>query len=107
MKNTLTLFAAQLLAPLSALQAAETKAAGQLIERPAFHFTPPSVAPASHKFQADHGVIRGVVTDRAGNVFLEGATVTLIGSPRTFVTDRRGEFEVTRLAPGTTAFQHR
>ena len=42
MKLILTLAAALLLTPLSALPAAETKAAGQSIERPAFHFTPPA-----------------------------------------------------------------
>lgn len=42
MKLTLTLPTALLLTPLSALPAAETKAAGQSIERPAFHFTPPA-----------------------------------------------------------------
>lgn len=57
-----------------------------------------SVALASAQDQT--GRIAGVVTNRDGSAFLEGAIVTLEGTNRATVTDRRGEFDFGVLAPG-------
>lgn len=56
---------------------------------------------ASHaRGQHATGRISGIVTNRDGSAFLEGALVTLESTNRATVTDRRGEFDFGALAPG-------
>ncbi len=50
--------------------------------------------------QTATGRISGLVTNRDATAFLEGATVTIDGSAQAAITDRRGEFDFTGLAPG-------
>ena len=50
--------------------------------------------------QSGTGRIAGTVTNSSGDTFLEGAIVTIDGSARSTVTDRRGEFAFGELAPG-------
>jgi iron complex outermembrane receptor protein len=51
--------------------------------------------------QTATGRITGVVTNRDGSAFLEGALVTLEGTNRATVTDRRGEFDFGALPSGS------
>jgi iron complex outermembrane receptor protein len=60
---------------------------------------PASIA-ADSSVAASTGRITGVVTNRSERVFLEGATVTLDGTARSTITDRRGEFEFDGVVAG-------
>jgi TonB-dependent receptor len=50
--------------------------------------------------QTPTGRITGIVTNTAGNAYLEGAVVTIDGANRATTTDRRGEFDFGALPPG-------
>ena len=50
--------------------------------------------------QPNTGRITGIVTNSSGNAYLEGATVTIDGTTRATITDRRGDFDFGALTAG-------
>ncbi len=73
--------------------------------RPLFALSVVVAFAASAPGQTATGRITGIVTNRAGTAYLEGAIVTLTGTNRTTTTDRRGEFDFGGMAPGEYSLQ--
>jgi iron complex outermembrane receptor protein len=67
--------------------------------RPLFALLAAAFAPAVFA-QSDGATVTGSVVNAATRAFLEGAQVTLVGTPHDALTGRDGQFQLTGVAPG-------